>query len=75
MVLLTMKLILMVLCLLNGISNISTMKNNRINRKSGFTLIELLVNIIFAAIAIGILATAVGNFVGMSDGKRVGVLT
>ena len=75
MVLLIMKLILMVLCLLNGISNISTMKNNRINRKSGFTLIELLVNIIFAAIAIGILAAAVGNLVGKSDGKRVGVLT
>ena len=48
------------------------MKMNRINRKSGFTLIELLVHIIFAAIAIGILAATV---VGTSDGKRVGVLT
>jgi type II secretory pathway pseudopilin PulG len=48
------------------------MKMNRINRNFGFTLIELLVYIIFAAIAIGILAATV---VGTSDGKRVGVLT
>ena len=48
---------------------------NRNNRKSGFTLIELLVAIVFAAVTIGILAAAVGNVVGTSDGKRVGVLT
>ena len=50
-------------------------KMNRNNRKSGFTLIELLVAIVFAAVAIGIFAAAVGNVVGTSDGKRVGVLT
>lgn len=48
---------------------------NRNNRKSGFTLIELLVAIVFAAVTIGIFAAAVGNVVGTSDGKRVGVLT
>ena len=48
---------------------------NRNNRKSGFTLIELVVTIVFAAVAIGIFAAAVGNVVGTSDGKRVGVLT
>lgn len=48
---------------------------NKNNRKSGFTLIELIVTIVFAAVAIGIFAAAVGNFVGTSDGKRVGVLT
>ena len=50
-------------------------KMNRNNRKSGFTLIELVVAIVFAAVAIGIFAAAVGNVVGTSDGKRVGVLT
>ena len=48
---------------------------NRNNRKSGFTLIELVITIVFAAVAIGIFAAAVGNVVGTSDGKRVGVLT
>jgi hypothetical protein len=48
---------------------------NRNNRKFGFTLIELGVTIVFAAVAIGIFAAAVGNVVGTSDGKRVGVLT
>ena len=48
---------------------------NKNNRKSGFTLIELIVTIVFAAVAIGIFAAAVGNVVGTSDGKRVGVLT
>lgn len=51
---------------------------NRNNRKFGFTLIELVVTIVFAAVAIGIFgifAAAVGNVVGTSDGKRVGVLT
>ena len=48
---------------------------NRNNRKSGFTLIELLVAIVFAIVTIGIFAAAVGNVVGTSDGKRVGVLT
>ena len=48
---------------------------NRNNRKSGFTLIELLVAIVFAVVTIGIFAAAVGNVVGTSDGKRVGVLT
>ena len=48
---------------------------NQNNRKSGFTLIELVVTIVFAAVAIGMFAAAVGNFVGTSDGKRVGVLT
>lgn len=47
-------------------------KMNRNNSKTGFTLIELLVAIVFAAIAIGILAATV---VGTSDGNRVGVLT
>lgn len=51
------------------------MKNNRINRKFGFTLIELGVTLVFAAFAIGIFAGAIGNVVGTSDGKRVGVLT
>lgn len=51
------------------------MKNNRNNRKFGFTLIELGVTIVFAAVAIGIFVAAVGNVVGTSDGKRVGVLT
>ena len=50
-------------------------KMNKNNRKSGFTLIELLVAIVFAAVTIGIFAAAVGNVVGTSDGKRVGVLT
>ena len=50
-------------------------KMNRNNRKFGFTLIELGVTLVFAAFAIGIFAGAVGNFVGTSDGKRVGVLT
>jgi hypothetical protein len=50
-------------------------KMNKNNRKSGFTLIELIVTIVFAAVAIGIFAAAVGNVVGTSDGKRVGVLT
>ena len=48
---------------------------NKNNRKSGFTLIEFIVTIVIAAIAIGIFAAAAGNFVGTSDGKRVGVLT
>ena len=48
---------------------------NKNNRKSGFTLIEFLVTIVIAAIAIGMFAAAAGNFVGTSDGKRVGVLT
>ena len=48
---------------------------NRNIRKSGFTLIELVVAIVFAAVTIGIFAAAVGNVVGTSDGKRVGVLT
>lgn len=48
---------------------------NRNNRKYGFTLIELGVTIVFAAVAIGIFAAAVGNVVGTSDGKRVGVLS
>lgn len=48
---------------------------NRNNRKFGFTLIELVVTIVFAAVAIGIFAAAVGNVVGTSDGKRVGVLS
>ena len=48
---------------------------NKNNRKSGFTLIELLVAIVFAVVTIGIFAAAVGNVVGTSDGKRVGVLT
>ena len=48
---------------------------NRNNRKFGFTLIELGVTLVFAAFAIGIFVAAVGNFVGTSDGKRVGVLT
>ncbi len=48
---------------------------NRYNRKFGFTLIELGVTIVFAAVAIGIFAGAIGNVVGTSDGKRVGVLT
>lgn len=50
-------------------------KMNRYNRKFGFTLIELGVTIVFAAVAIGIFAGAIGNVVGTSDGKRVGVLT
>lgn len=48
---------------------------NKNNRKSGFTLIEFIVTIVIAAIAIGMFAAAAGNFVGTSDGKRVGVLT
>lgn len=51
---------------------------NRNNRKFGFSLIELGVTIVFAAVAIGasgIFAAAVGNVIGTSDGKRVGVLT
>ena len=51
---------------------------NRNNRKFGFSLIELGVTIVFAAVAIGIFgifAAAVGNAVGTSDGKRVGVLS
>jgi hypothetical protein len=50
-------------------------KMNRNNRKSGFTLIEIIVTIASAAIAVGIFAAAIGNVVGTSDGKRVGVLT
>lgn len=51
------------------------MKMNRINRKSGFTLIELFVTIFITLVAIGIFVGAVGNVLGKSDGKRVGVLT
>ena len=50
-------------------------KMNRINRKSGFTFIELIATIFIALITIGIFVGAVGNVVGKSDGKRVGVLT
>ena len=51
------------------------MKNNRINRNFGFTLIELIATIFIALITISIFVGAVGNVVGKSDGKRVGVLT
>lgn len=51
------------------------MKINRINRNFGFTLIELFVTIFITLVTIGIFVGAVGNVVGKSDGRRVGVLT
>ena len=51
------------------------MKMNRNNRKSGFTLIELFVTIFITLVTIAIFVGAVGNVLGKSDGKRIGVLT
>ena len=51
------------------------MKMNRINRNFGFTLIELFVTIFITLVTIGIFVGAVGNVLGKSDGKRIGVLT
>ena len=50
-------------------------KMNRINRKSGFTLYELLA-VVFILLIIGaMIFGALRSKIGVSDGKRVGVLT
>lgn len=48
---------------------------NRNIRKSGFTLIELLVVLAIAFIVLVMIAGAVGDIAGRSDGKRIGTLT